>query len=83
MTKVKKTFEHKDLLKQDIVPGAYVAFCPPDSKELMIGKVIRLSALGATMEYGKGATCNRPKLRIVVVTEQVEIAKDKYPEEYI
>lgn len=74
-----------DCMHQEIQIGDWIAFNPPRYKGLLIGKVTRLTPKGVSCKYGKDLRqeCNRHSSDVIVVTDQIRIAKDKNPELFI
>lgn len=77
----------RDFLHQEIKVGDLVAYNPPTYKDMVIGKVKRLTAKGVTCIHknwnGEDTECNRPIDRVIRVTEQVALAKMENSEYYI
>jgi len=74
-----------DCMYQEIEIGDWIAFNPPNSHGLHLGKVTKLMPKSVTCKYGKELreTCNRHSSDIFVVTDQVKIAKLDNPEMFI
>lgn len=74
-----------DCMHQEIKLGDWVAFNPPVYKGLSIGKVTRLTPKGVSCKYGKDlkSECNRHSADVLVVTDQVRIAKIANAEMFI
>lgn len=82
----------RDALKQVIRIGDKVTFNPPHVKGLSIGNVLKMNPKTVTIRYydwfsvnGKRVeqSCTRRTAEIVRITEQMQIAKDENPEEYL
>lgn len=76
-----------DSLKREIEVGDYVAYNPPYMKGLRIGKVVKFTPKMVTIDKDMNPeghdTCNWYSSEVLVVTEQIAIAKDKYTENWI
>lgn len=77
----------RDFLHQEIKVGDLVAYNPPTYKDMVIGKVKRLTPKGVTCTHkdwrNNDVDCNRPIDRVIRVTQQVALAKMENPEYYI
>lgn len=77
----------RDFLHQEIKVGDFVAYNPPEYKDIVIGMVKRLTAKGVTCVHrdrlNNETKCNRPIERVIRVTEQVALAKEQNAEYYI
>lgn len=77
----------RDFLHQEIKVGDFVAYNPPTYKDMVIGKVKRLTPKGVTCIHrdwrNNETECNRPIDRVIRVTEQVALAKEQNAEYYI
>ena len=89
---MKETYTLRDALKQVLHVNDDVVFSNSDNTRLNIGTVISVSKHTVMIKYpyspgtGYGTTellCRRNADYVVRVTQQVQIAKDENPEEYI
>lgn len=73
-----------DCLGQTMEVGDIVAFNPPSYSGLRYGKIIRLTPKGVTINYSKDERkCNRGNKEVIKINEQLAVAKEKYPENFI
>lgn len=73
-----------DCLGQTMEVGDIVAFNPPSFSGLKYGKIIRCTPKGVTINYSENERdCNRNNKEVVKINEQLVIAKEKYPENFI
>lgn len=77
-----------DCLHQELKIGDYVVFNPPYVKGLEYGKITKLTPKGVTVKYGTGekfkpSECNRRSAEVVRITEQMIVAKNENPEQFI
>ena len=88
---MEETYTLRDALKQVLHVNDDVVFSNLDNTRLNIGTVISVSKRTIMIKYlyssGTGITTELPFWRnadgVVRVTQQVQIAKDENPEEYI
>ena len=88
---MKETYTLRDALKQVLHVNDDVVFSNSDNTRLNIGTVISVSKRTVMIKYPysspTGTTiellCRRNADYVVRVTQQVQIAKDENPEEYI
>ena len=88
---MKETYTLRDALKQVLHVNDDVVFSNLDNTRLNIGTVVSVSKHTVMIKYlyssGTGITTELPFWRnadcVVRVTQQVQIAKDENPEEYI
>lgn len=72
----------KDRIKQEFKIGDFVAFNPPNFKGLEIGVVEKFTPKGLTIRYNN-TKCNRSYYDCIIITEQIQLSKEKNPEEWI
>ena len=90
---MKEAYTLRDALKQVLHVNDDVAFVQPYWKTVRVGTVIKVSKHSVTVKYLSDPlrpvgetielTCRRDAGNVVRVTQQVQIAKDENPEEYI
>lgn len=77
----------KDRLKQDVEIGDMVVFNPPNSSDLCIGEIVRITPKGIRVKYKNHQTRNRyqecVRYDFLKINEQYEHAKMTYPEEFL
>lgn len=89
---MKETYSPRDALKQVLHVNDDVVFIRPYTKKLGVGTVIKVSSKTVMIKYSLDLTpdretkeilCRRDAGHVVRVTQQVQIAKEENPEEYI
>ena len=90
---MKETYTPRDALKQVLCVNDDVVFVQPYSKALRVGTVVKVSAISVKVKYlvdlyttnglSKELFCRRSADKVVRITQQVQIAKEENPEEYI
>lgn len=74
----------KDMLKQDIEIGCTVVFNPSNHRGIYIGKIVNFTPKMAEIDVNGFAVLKRRRFKeIIKIDDQIKIAKEKYPEEYI
>ncbi len=83
----------KDMIGQNITVGSWVAFNPPYTQGVMIGKVLSYTAKTVQLEYQVGANgligngdmreITRRSATVVNITGQISGHKENYPEMYL
>lgn len=90
---MEETCPLRDALKQVLHVNDDVAFVQPYSKTLKVGTIVKVSPNSVKVKYLSDPlrpvgetielTCRRDAGNVVRITQQVQIAKDENPEEYI
>lgn len=74
----------KDKLKQELEIGDTVVFLSPGYKDLRIGKIIKFTNKGYHIEWNENnIKKSQVRFECIKINEQIKIAKEKYPENYI
>ena len=74
----------KDMLKQDLEIGCTVVFNPSNHRGIYIGKIVNFTPKMAEIDVNGFAVLKRRKFgEIIKIDDQIKIAKEIYPEEYI
>jgi hypothetical protein len=90
---MEETYPLRDALKQVLHVNDDVVFVQPYSKALRVGTVVKVSASSVKVKYLVDSLtssrtpvemmCRRHVENVVRITQQVQIAKEENPEEYI
>lgn len=78
---------NSDNIHQELQIDDLVCFNAPRSKKLKIGTIKKLTPQGVTIDYvdknGIHRSCNRRNEWVIKISEQYQIAQEKYPEYFI
>lgn len=90
---MKEIYTPRDLIKQVIQVNDDVVFVHPYTRSIKVGTVVKVSAASVMIKYAvdlitsdgktKELFCRRSADNVVRITQQVQIAKEENPEEYI
>lgn len=77
-------FVNVNMLGQTMEVGDFVTFNPPKYKGLGYGRIVKCTPKGVTINNISSAEhCNRTNKEVIKINEQLIIAKEKYPENFI
>lgn len=90
---MEETYTQRDVIKQVLHVNDDVVFVHPYTRSLKVGTVVKVTSVSVMVKYLKdfstpnGKTqelfCRRRADNVVRITQQVQIAKEENPEEYI